>query len=196
MSSTSELARFAARLRESILTSELGAQPSLGVPGARASSPLCASPNHSRVTMETGPPKRAGSPRAGVSAGFEALALQLCALQYKHNAPYRRLCDARGARPGTVARWSDIPAAPTSAFKEFDLSCLPVEERTTVFNSSGTTGQKPSRHFHCAASLALYDASLLKWVDAHFQWPMANGQTGQTEPKLVCGASIRSEERR
>ena len=140
--------------------------------------------------MEIGRPKRAGSPRAGVSAGFEALVLQLFALQYKHNAPYRRLCDARGTRPGTVARWSDIPAAPTSAFKEFDLSYLPAEERTTVFHSSGTTGQKPSRHYHNAASLAVYEVALLKWFDAHFQWPMANGQAGKTEPKLGCGLAI------
>jgi hypothetical protein len=140
--------------------------------------------------METGPPKRAGSPRAEVSAGFEALALQLFALQFEHNAPYRRLCEARGARPGAVARWSDIPAVPTSAFKEFDLSCLPAEERTTVFHSSGTTGQKPSRHYHNAASLAVYEVALLKWFDAHFQWPMANGQAGKTEPKLGCGLAI------
>ena len=187
MSSTSELARFAAHLRESILTSEWGAQTSPGVPGARASSPLCASLDHSRVPMEIGRPKRAGSPRAGVSTGFESLALQLFALQFEHNAPYRRLCEARGAHRDTVARWTDIPAAPTSAFKEFDLSCLPAEERTTVFHSSGTTGQKPSRHYHNAASLAVYEAALLKWFYAHFQWPMADSQAGKTEPKLGCG---------
>ena len=184
MSSISELARFAARLRESILTSEWGAQTSPGVPGARTSSPPSASLNHSHVPMELGRPKRAGNPRAGVSADFEALALQLFALQFEHNAPYRRLCDARGARPGAVARWTDIPAAPSSAFKEFDLSCLPAEERTTVFHSSGTTGQKPSRHYHNAASLAVYEAALLKWFDAHFQWPMAHGRSSETEPAL------------
>ena len=190
MSSTSELARFAAHLREAILTSEWGAQTSPGVPGARASSPLSASLNHSRVPMAIGRPKRVGSPRGGVSAGFEALALQLFALQFEHNSPYRRLCEARGVRPGAVARWTDIPAAPTSAFKEFNLSCLSAEERTAVFHSSGTTGQKPSRHFHSAASLAVYEAALLKWFDAHFQRPMANGQTGKTEPKLGCGLAI------
>jgi hypothetical protein len=116
-------------------------------------------------------------------ADFEELALQLFTLQFEHNAAYRRLCEARGARPDTVAHWSDIPAAPTSAFKEFDLSCLPAEERTTVFHSSGTTGrQKPSRHFHNARSLALYEASLSRWFESQFQWPMASGQLAILTP--------------
>ena len=143
--------------------------------------------------MIIGRPKRAGSPRAGLSAvtagvvsgratlgaceaDFEALARQLFALQFQHNGAYRRWCEARGARPDTVAHWTGIPAAPTSAFKEFDLSCLPVEERTTVFHSSGTTGQKASRHFHNAGSLALYETSLSRWFEAQFQWPMVNRQ--------------------
>jgi len=36
-----------------------------------------------------------------------------------------------------------------------------------VFYSSGTTGQQPSRHFHHAESLALYETSLLAWFRAH-----------------------------
>jgi hypothetical protein len=87
-------------------------------------------------------------------------------------------------RPATIKHWTDIPAAPTSAFKEFDLSCLPPAERTTVFHSSGKMGQKPSRHFHNAGSLAVYEASLSRWFDAHFQLPMAHGRSSETEPAL------------
>ena len=107
---------------------------------------------------------------------FDQLALELFALQFERNAPYRRLCEARGARPDTVADWTEIPSAPTSAFKEFDLSCLPAGERTTVFHSSGTTGQEPSRHYHNSESLALYTTSLLHWFYAHCQSPLANCQ--------------------
>jgi hypothetical protein len=154
MSSTSELAGFAAHLRESIRMSEWGARPSFGSnPGA-------------------------------CEADFEKLALQLFALQFEHNAAYRRFCEARDARPDRVTRWTEIPAAPTSAFKEFDLTCLPPAERTAVFHSSGTTAQKPSRHYHNAASLALYEASLMRWFNAHFQWQIANGQSGETAPVL------------
>jgi hypothetical protein len=104
------------------------------------------------------------------------MALRLFALQFECNAPYRRLCEARGARPDTVAHWTGIPAVPTSAFKELELSCLPAEEWAAVFHSSGTTGQKQSRHFHNAASLALYEASLLRWFEAHSQLPIANSR--------------------
>jgi hypothetical protein len=152
MSSSSELSSFAARLRESILTSEWGAGTSSG-----------------------------SNPKA-FEADFAGLALQLFALQFKHNAPYRRLCEARGVRPDTVAHWMDIPAAPTSAFKEFELSCLPVAERTMVFHSSGTTEQKPSRHYHNEASLALYEASLLRWFETHCQLPIASCQLAILTP--------------
>ena len=124
-------------------------------------------------------------------ADFEALALELFGLQFKHNPAYRRLCEARGARSESVTSWTAIPAAPTSAFKELDLSCLPVAERTTVFHSSGTTRQKPSRHYHNGESLAVYEASLLGWFATHCQWPMANGQSNATgssaEGRLAIG---------
>jgi hypothetical protein len=57
---------------------------------------------------------------------------------------------------------------PTSAFKELEFSCLPEAARTAVFHSSGTTGQRPSRHFHCAESLAVYEEALLAWFGVNF----------------------------
>jgi hypothetical protein len=53
------------------------------------------------------------------------------------------------------------------AFKELELSSLPPAERTSVFHSSGTTEQKPSRHFHSATSLSVYEASLTHWFNRH-----------------------------
>jgi hypothetical protein len=107
---------------------------------------------------------------------FNQLALELFALQFEHNIPYRRLCEARNSRPETLHRWTEIPAAPTSAFKQFDLSCLPAIERTAVFHSSGTTTQRPSRHFHNAESLALYEASLWVGFTANFKLRIADYQ--------------------
>lgn len=60
-----------------------------------------------------------------------------------------------------VRSWTEIPACPTSAFKDLELSCLPVDARTTIFHSSGTTQQRPSRHFHNSESLRIYEESLL-----------------------------------
>jgi hypothetical protein len=125
------------------------------------------------------------SASTGEMPGFDHLALELFALQYKYNAPYRRLCQLRDARPDTVGHWTGIPAAPTSAFKEFELSCLPVAERTAVFHSSGTTGQRASRHFHNAESLAVYEVSLLRWFEANTQLPIANSQWIMLTPPLA-----------
>jgi hypothetical protein len=99
---------------------------------------------------------------------FDALALALFALQFKDNLAYRKICEARQLTPATVRYWAQIPFVPTGAFKELELSCIPPGERTAVFHSSGTTEQKPSRHFHCAESVALYEASLWQWFKAHF----------------------------
>lgn len=108
-------------------------------------------------------------PEAGcdLEAEFNRLAVRLFELQCQHVPAYRNYCVLRGVPPGSVASWRDIPAIPASAFKEFELTSLPVSERTRAFHSSGTTGRKPSRHFHNATSLGLYEASLLPWFEAH-----------------------------
>ncbi len=111
---------------------------------------------------------RAGADGSGSKGdSFAALALALFRLQFAHNAPYRRLCEFRRVTPENITDWRAIPAVPAGAFKELELTSLAPHERATVFHSSGTTAQKPSRHFHCAESLALYEASLLPWFERH-----------------------------
>jgi hypothetical protein len=113
-------------------------------------------------------------PRVGSSEkGFDVLALELFSLQFENNAAYRKICQARlprrsvakagGLTPQIVEHWTQIPAVPASAFKELELSCIPPDERAAVFHSSGTTEQKPSRHFHNATSLEIYETSLWSW---------------------------------
>lgn len=94
---------------------------------------------------------------------FSGLAVMLFTLQFKHNLVYRRFCESRGIQPADISHWSQIPLVPTTAFKEFELTSLHPEDRAQVFHSSGTTEQRPSRHFHNADSLALYEASLWPW---------------------------------
>jgi len=112
-----------------------------------------------RAFIERGP--------AADAAEFAVLARGLFALQFAHVAPYRRLCEARGVTPDSLADWRQIPAVPTTAFKEFELTSLASAERTAVFHSSGTTEHRPSRHFHSAESLAVYEASLRPWFARH-----------------------------
>ncbi len=78
-----------------------------------------------------------------------------------------RLCEARHMTPDKIVRWTEIPPVPTAAFKELELSSLRPPERTSVFHSSGTTGQRASRHLHGADSLAIYESSLAPWFKAH-----------------------------
>ena len=67
---------------------------------------------------------------------FNALALAVFAQQFQLNLPYQRFCRTRGQTPDTITRWQDIPAVPTVAFKELDLTCGPPEK---IFLTSGTT---------------------------------------------------------
>jgi hypothetical protein len=99
---------------------------------------------------------------------FNELALALFALQFSAIEPYRKFCEARKISPQTIGHWTEIPAMPTRAFKEFEISSLPPQQRARVFHSSGTTEQIPSRHFHSAESLAIYEASLLPWFEKNF----------------------------
>ena len=54
---------------------------------------------------------------------FNALALDLFALQHRYNATYRRLCDASGVSPGTVLGWEAIPTVPTSRNRPANGAC-------------------------------------------------------------------------
>lgn len=95
---------------------------------------------------------------------FNELALELFELQREHNAAYRGLCQTTRS----VRSWQEIPAAPTTAFKELELTSIPPGEWIKEFRSSGTTDQKPSRHFHSAESLRLYEASVAGPLRRHF----------------------------
>jgi hypothetical protein len=140
-----ELSSFAARLRETVLdVSREG----------RKAGEVKKVPSH---------PSR--SSRDISEREFSELALELFDLQFQNNAAYRKICEASGRTPKTVEHWMQIPAVPTAAFKELELTSLAPEERTAVFHSSGTTEQKPSRHFHNAESLAVYETALWAWFE-------------------------------
>ena len=105
---------------------------------------------------------------------FSRIALDLFSLQIQHNTAYGRLCANKVSEK--LTDWRQIPAVPTLAFKELEMTSLPLEHRTTVFSSSGTTRQKRSRHFHSLDSLGLYEASLLQWFRHAFREEMMNAR--------------------
>ncbi len=92
------------------------------------------------------------------SQDFNNLALEVFAYQFQYNLPYQRFCLTRGQTPEKVTRWQDIPAVPTVAFKELDLTCGPPEK---IFLTSGTTRGQDKRGRHLVPDLQLYHASAL-----------------------------------
>lgn len=120
------------------------------------------------IRGQTVPSNALGGPAAArVEATFNQMALALFELQFSFNKPYQRFCQAQGVSPTDVSDWRSVPAIPATGFKELELSSLSFAERETVFHSSGTTGSKPSRHFHHAESLKVYEASLLPWFQTN-----------------------------
>jgi hypothetical protein len=121
---------------------------------------------------------------AELDAEFNRLAAALFALQRQSVPIYAEFCAQR--RVAAVEDWREIPALPAAAFKEYEVTSLPPDQRTRVFHSSGTTRHKPSRHFHNARSLALYEESLRLWFRRHFLDPQSeNPQSAIRNPQLI-----------
>ncbi|HLP75398.1 MAG TPA: hypothetical protein VK327_00650 [Candidatus Paceibacterota bacterium] len=114
---------------------------------------------------------------------FNGMAIVLFGVQFKYNAAYRKLCEARKTSPNSITHWTQIPAVPTVAFKDLELTSLPPERRTTVFHSSGTTEQRPSRHFHSPESLEVYEASLWPWFEKNLRFTIGDLRLAILTPK-------------
>ncbi len=100
--------------------------------------------------------------RDPASGDFEDLALAAFAFQVGRIPAWRALAEARGARPGEVATWREVPPVPALAFKTTELVLeRPGAEEPETFRSSGTTGRARSVHVHPFPGLyrAAIDAS-------------------------------------
>lgn len=131
---------------------------------------LCAGIHESSAAVD----QQSSSGHFWLDKQFTGFALELFGIQFRCNQVYRGFCANRGVSLESVEHWSDIPAVPTAAFKEWDVSCLPENDRSTVFFSSGTTGQLQSRHYHNARSLEVYETSLRQWFQANLQRGIVN----------------------
>ncbi|MFM7143170.1 MAG: long-chain fatty acid--CoA ligase [Alphaproteobacteria bacterium] len=93
---------------------------------------------------------------------FEQLALRVFAAQFELDAPFRALCERRGAVPGRVDDWRRIPAVPTAAFRSLDFACAPGG---LTFLTSGTTGGAERRGRHPVPRPEVYREGAI----AHFR---------------------------
>jgi hypothetical protein len=107
---------------------------------------------------------------------FNGLAIELFQLQMQSNPVYRRFVEGRSLQP--IGRWSQIPAVPTSGFKEFELTCLLPEDRRRVFHSSGTSQKRSSCHYHNDESLRLYEDSAWAWFKSSLLSGLPSGGFG------------------
>ncbi len=86
---------------------------------------------------------------------FEATAMALYRYQYQHNELYRAYHQALKINVDAVKTLTQIPFLPISFFKTHKVSTMPDACAAAVFDSSGTTGMTPSRHF--VHDLSLYE---------------------------------------
>lgn len=92
-------------------------------------------------------------------ATFEKTALSVFKFQFEQQITYRQFCVALGKTPENVHTLSSIPFLPISFFKTYEIICG-EKSASTVFESSGTTGNATSNHF--VANESIYINSLMK----------------------------------
>jgi len=95
------------------------------------------------------------------------------------------LLKRRGPTPKCVRTLAEIPALPVTAFKQLDLTTVTPAQRVTVFHSSGSTGHVPSRHYHSAATLRIYELAIEAWFKrrmlGHLAWIWERRQPAAAE---------------
>ena len=97
-------------------------------------------------------------------AQFDEHARALCAYQLEYNEPYARHAKTLGFDATHLPQsWRDIPAVPSSAFKDATLATFPIAGAEALFHTSGTTALTPGKHYLERA--ALYDAALAAGFD-------------------------------
>ncbi len=82
-------------------------------------------------------------------ADFGMAALELFRFQHANNELYRRYCDLLRTDPLEVKDICQVPFLPISFYKSQPVVSLPAMADTAelIFESSGTTGEVPSRHY-------------------------------------------------
>lgn len=95
---------------------------------------------------------------------FTKVALSVFKHQFQNNKVYRSFCDLLYVHPSDVKRVAEIPFLPIQFFKSRTVLSS-TEKVQETFTSSGTTGNKTSKHF--VTDIGLYKESYLKGF-SHF----------------------------
>jgi hypothetical protein len=92
--------------------------------------------------------------------GFNQLAQQVFALQFKSIPLYRRYCKKRGIEPEKISSWEEIPALPTDVFKVMELSMFPSQTVRTFMTSGTTKPEERGKVGYDEGGLRLMDATI------------------------------------
>ncbi len=102
------------------------------------------------------------------SDDFSKIALEVFHLQSSENQVYKKYLELLKTDIHSISRVEQIPFMPVSFFKNQKV-ITGLSHPDTVFESSGTTGQIPSRHY--ITDLVLYEKSFLKCFKMFFGAP-------------------------
>jgi hypothetical protein len=91
---------------------------------------------------------------------FESLALEIFRYQAEDNAVYKAYLTNLRVNSSQVTRLEKIPCMPVSFFKHHRVVSGSSDIQQHIFESSGTTGSEPSRHF--VSDLPFYEFLSLK----------------------------------
>jgi phenylacetate-coenzyme A ligase PaaK-like adenylate-forming protein len=101
-------------------------------------------------------------------ADFRETALEVFKFQYKNNTIYREFIDSLGRDVNDIKDPGEIPFLPIEFFRNHKIvtGSLPTE---MIFESSGTTGMTPGRHF--VSDLRLYEESFVRSFRLYYGAP-------------------------
>lgn len=103
------------------------------------------------------------------AAGFTDIALDIFIKQYNENHIYRLYVDALKIDPYSITYLENIPFLPISFYKTHKVVTGQAEQYPLIFESSGTTGETPSRHYVQDASV--YEQSLIAGFEQFYGAP-------------------------
>jgi phenylacetate-coenzyme A ligase PaaK-like adenylate-forming protein len=99
---------------------------------------------------------------------FEEVALEVYRYQFEQVEIYRLFCESLKKTPASVNHVDEIPFLPIEFFKSHEV-IKQGAAAIKVFESSGTTGTTPSRHF--VADTGIYERSFLKGFELFYGAP-------------------------
>lgn len=100
--------------------------------------------------------------KASENIDFNGRALELFNYQFTNNLIYRKYCESQKVYPSKIAKWQEIPAIPTRAFK---IPSFSLSEGPTSFLTSGTTTEEKGAHHF--PDTETYDLAALTHWRAH-----------------------------